>query len=187
MADIKPSYPQNLLIISMFLFIRVMRREYTHAASSMSNSSVVVCTRSQMFPSCAASWFKMCDLLRSLSISSFFVNVTQVKFSMIFARAASFSSLKSFLQSWRAFPSISVRKLFQQSNLYRLIGKLFFNWSPKRKPRTVSPTYPPTAPTGPPTAPPNAPPATTPCAIASPAKPANTPRKPKRESLNHVL
>ena len=44
----------------MFLFIRVMRRENTYVASSMSNSSVVVCTRSQMFPSCAASWFKMC-------------------------------------------------------------------------------------------------------------------------------
>ena len=83
----------------MFLFIRVMRRENTYVASSMSNSSVVVCTRSQMFPSCAASWFKMCDLLQSPAISSDFSSATLSNFFKIFARAASFSSLKSFLQS----------------------------------------------------------------------------------------
>ena len=186
MADIKPSYSQNLMIIFMFLFIRVMRRENTYAASSMSNSSVVVCTRSQMFPSCAASWFKMCDLLQSPAISSDFSSATLSNFFKIFARAASFSSLKSFLQSWRSFLIWFARRLFQQSILYWLIGNFLFNWSPKRKPRNHSPIYPPTAPTGPPKVVAHAPPVITPCATASPAQPASAPKKPKRESLNHV-
>ena len=161
-------------MISMIFFIRIVRRKYTHAASSTSNSSVVVCTRSQMFLSCAASWFKMCDLSRSPSISSDFLSATLSNVFMLFVRAASSLPLNCFLQSRRSSLTWSARRLFQQSTLYWLIGNIFLKRSLKLKTRITAPAEPPT------------PAATAPPAKSTPKVPTRAPRKPKRESLNHV-
>ena len=161
---------------NMRLVVKVMGRANTYSASSSSNPSIVVCIWSQMIPSCSSCLFKMYDWLKSAAISADIPSLEFFNFLSMSFSAASFSFLKSLLHFWWSFFNWSSRKLIQQFTLYRLIGNLLFNWSPKWKPRANSPKPPPTAPKAPPTWPPTAPPAITPWAIVSPSKTA--PRKP---------
>ena len=161
---------------NMRLVVKVMGRANTYSASSLSNPSIVVCIRLQTISSCASCFFKMCDWSQSATISADISCSEFSNFLLMSVSAASFSSLKSLLHSWWSFFNWSSRKLIQQFTLYRLIGNLLFNLSPKWKPRVNSPKPPPAAPKAPPTWPPTATPAITPSAIVSPTKTA--PRKP---------